>query len=40
LSLLLVLFIALAYRNRRRATRSGIQLVTIPQSVPGEVATS
>jgi NADH-quinone oxidoreductase subunit H len=38
LSLFLILFVALAYRSRRRAARGGIRLVTVPQAA--EVATS
>jgi NADH-quinone oxidoreductase subunit H len=40
LSLLVVLIVALTYRARRRVARGGIQLVTVPQSAPAEVATS
>jgi NADH-quinone oxidoreductase subunit H len=38
LSLVFILFVALAYRSRRRAARGGIRLVTVPQAA--EVATS
>jgi hypothetical protein len=34
------LIVALTYRSRRRVARGGIQLVTVPQSAPAEVATS